>query len=128
MTDEPCVLPWRAAGLHGARSDSGPTYDGGYWTGGGERLDKHVSVRLWTPMGRAATVELDIGDRDHGCTVTLNPALAREAAAALLAAADKADGEMRKWRDMLERQNERIAAAARRDLVARAGLPEETTP
>lgn len=115
-------LPWRVKGLPGARSDIGPTYNGGEWFGGGERTDKHVAVRVWTPLGRAATVELDIGDTSHGCTLTLKPAQAREAARALLAATEAAEAEMQRWRDVLERQRAEIREMADRDLRARAGL------
>jgi hypothetical protein len=115
-------LPWRAADLEGAHSNSGPTYDGGMWTGSSRTLKKSVAVRCWTPMGRPATVELDLTDTDHGCTVTLPPALARQAAAALIVAAERAESEMRKWQDVLDRQREEIDAAAQRDLVARAGV------
>ena len=120
MTEEGS-LPWRVTGLHGARSDSGPTYDGGHWTGGGERSDKTLAVRLWTPMGRPASVELDLGDGSHGCTVSLTPGRAREAARALGEAADRADAEMARWGAMLDRQSAELAAAAERDMLGRAG-------
>ena len=120
MTEEGS-LPWRVTGLHGARSDCGPTYDGGHWTGGGELMDKTLAVRLWTPRGRPASVELDLGDDSHGCTVSLTPERAREAARALGEAADRADAEMARWRELLDRNRAELLEAVGRDMLGRAG-------
>jgi len=124
MTDE-VKLPWRVTGLDGFRSDSGPTYDGGSWSGGGPRTDKHVAVRFLNPYYGQASVEFDLGDGSHGCTVSLTPDLARDAAAALLAAADKADAELAHWRSVLDANRQRIDAAAHQALLRRAGMPED---
>lgn len=115
-------IPWRADDLRGARSDHGHTYDGGTWTGTTAPTEKWVGVRIYAPYGESATVELDMGDKTHGCTITLNPAVAREAAAALLEAADRADAEIQRWRDMLERQRQDLAAAFERETRMRAGV------
>lgn len=125
MTEESVTLPWRVTGLPGANTSSGRTYNGGEWYGGGPVPEKSVAVRVWTPMGKPASVELDLGEPNHGCTVSLKPALAREAAAALLAAADKADAEMQKWRDVLAKQAEEIRAEARKLALGQAGLLDE---
>ncbi len=126
MTDtEQTELPWRVADLPGSRTDSGPTYNGGYFHGGGEKSGMNLSVRVWAPMGRPATVELGIGSHDHGCAATLKPALAREAARALMAAADKADAEMAEWRGVGERLRAEMAALALREATARAGIAND---
>lgn len=80
-----------------------------------------LAVRLWTPQGRPASVELDLGDDSHGCTVTLTPEHARKAARALSEAADRADAEMARWRAILDQQRADLLAAAERDMLGRAG-------
>lgn len=120
---EAITLPWRVEDLPGSQSDSGPTYNGGYFYGGGERSAMSLSVRKWAPMGRPATVELGIGaGKDHGCAVTLDPERARAAAAALVPAADAADAEMAKWREVVERNRDASLEALTRDAERRAGL------
>lgn len=124
--NENVKLPWRVDGLHGYRSSQGPTYNGGHFFGGGPQSERSVTVRVLTPMGRPATVELDLCDDQHGCTVTLNPETARQLAGALSAGAAKAEADMARWREVLERQRAEIVAAQQRDLIGRAGLPKPT--
>lgn len=128
MSDE-ITLPWHLDGLQGARSDGGPTYNGGRWDGGSRLTDRSIAVRYYAPMGRMATVEVDLGDEsqdqlgtaDHGCTVSLTPDQARTAAAALLAAADRADAEIQRWRDVLDKQRAELDELRLRDIAGRAG-------
>lgn len=112
---------WRADDLPGASTASGRTYDGGTWSGGGPVPKRHLSVRLYAPMGQPASVEVDMGDKSHGCTVSLTPELARSFAAAVLERAEAAEAEIAKWRDIVRRQREEIGALALRYAKARAG-------
>jgi hypothetical protein len=118
-------LPWKAGGLQGFNSSHGPTYDGGSFAGGGPSSPRALFVRVTTPMGRPASVHLDICDDSHGCTVWLDPATARQAAAALLAGADEADAEMAHWREVLDKQQARLFELHMRDVAGRAGQPAE---
>lgn len=119
-------LPWRANGLDGFGTSEGPTFNGGTFVGGGPRRDRSLTVRLLIPMGRPASVELDLTDGEsHGCSVSLPPATAREAAAALLAAAERAEAEMAHWQSVLDQQNAQLEAARQREIEARAGVPRE---
>lgn len=117
-------LPWRTDGLDGYSTSQGPTYNGGWFVGGGGHRPQSMTIRVLTPMGRTATVEVDLCDEAHGRSVTLSPDLARSAAAALVAAADKADREMEHWRGVVERQRAELAELAHRDALRRAGLPQ----
>lgn len=102
-------LPWRATGLDGFSTEQGPTFNGGSFHGGGPRLDRSLSVRLLQPMGRAATVQLDLTDREtHGCSVSLNPDVARQVAAALVTGADQAEAEMARYRAILDEQRKNL--------------------
>lgn len=122
MSEQP-KLPWRASDLQGFSTSEGPTFDGGWFTGGGPKTKRSLTVRLHAPQGRPATVELDLSDHDkHGCSVTLDPATARQAAAALLAAAEKAEAEMAHWRGVVAKLDADLAAARERDARSRAGL------
>lgn len=125
MAGEP-ELPWRVAGLPGASTSSGYTYNGGTWAGGGPVPDKSIAIRVWIgPYSEPATVQVDLGEKNHGCTVSLNPDLARQAAAALIAAADAADANIQGWRDVLERQRAELMALRERDMLGRAGLLDQ---
>ena len=123
-------LPWRMEGLDGHRSDYGPTYTGGGFSGGGPASDRSLTVRLRTPMGEPATVSIDLCDDSrlkrsgHGCTVAVDPAAARQAAAALVAAADQAEAEMAKWQETLDKLRTELQTARLRDAAGRAGAPE----
>jgi hypothetical protein len=129
------ALPWRAGELDGFNSSYGPTYNGGGFSGGGPSRNRSLSVRVLTPMGEPSTVSIDLCDDSrlshsgHGCTVTLDPATARAAAAALLAGAEKAEGEMAHWRGVLDQQRAEqraeIQAMQLRDAAGRAGVPAE---
>jgi hypothetical protein len=115
-------LPWRIDGLAGFSTSQGPTFDGGWFTGGGPVESRTLTVRVLTPMGRPATVELDLTERDrHGCTATLDPATARQAAAALVAAADQAEREMAKWAAVVAKLRADVAASHLDDAARRAG-------
>lgn len=120
MTD--INLPWKATGLDGYSTQSGYTFDGGNLTGGGPWLGLNLTVRMNCRYGEPATVQLDVSDKRNGASVSLTPDLARQAAAALLAAADAADADMQHWRDMLDRQRAEMQAFQQRDLIGRAGL------
>lgn len=116
----------RLEGLDGFSTQTGPTFDGGSFAGGGPVRDRILEVRLRTPFGRPASVELDLIDTGHhGCTVSLPPDLARQVAAALTASADKADAERQKWLDVVNKQNAKLREEIDRQARAMAGLPEE---
>lgn len=120
MIDVP--KPWRVDDLHGASTSNGRTYNGGSWAGGGPVLQRYLVVRVHNaPYGEPASVEVDMGDRQHGCTVSLNPALAREAAARLIAAADAADAVMADWREVLDKQRLELAELRARALAKAVG-------
>lgn len=122
--DSGIKLPWRLDGLQGFTSSQGPTFDGGWFHGGGPASQRTITVRILTPMGRPATIEIDLTDTDrHGCTATLNPADARRAAAALTAAADKAEAEMAHWQQVLDTSRAEMQAAWQRDIQGRTGHP-----
>lgn len=123
MSSEPTAdLPWRADNLEGFSTLQGPTYNGGWFTGGGPKSPVSLTVRVLLPMGRPATVEVDLCDEKDGRTVTLTRALAREAAAAIVAAADKADREMAHWRGVVERMRAEVAELSLRNAIGQAGL------
>lgn len=117
-------LPWRVDGLEGFSTTEGPTFNGGWFTGGGPHSPQTFAVRALTPMGRPATVSVDLCDDKGGRTVTLTPDTAREAAAALVLAAEKAEQEMAHWRGVVERQRAELAELAHRDACGRAGERE----
>lgn len=122
---EPITLPWRITGLDGFTTSHGYTYNGGAFSGGGPHSPQSIAVRMLSEYGRPATVQLDLCDDRGGRSVSLNPELARQAAAALLVAADKADADIQHWRDVLDQQREQLLAARHRDMVGRAGLSED---
>lgn len=120
-------LPWRADGLDGFSTSHGHTFDGGTFTGGGPHSPQTLAVRLLSGVyGRPATVEVDLCDDGGGRSVTLDPQTARNAASALMAAADKADAEMAHWRGVVEKMRADLATASYRDALGRSGA-EETT-
>jgi hypothetical protein len=118
-------LPWKAEALEGFNTSSGYTYNGGTVTGGGPSLPLRLTVRKNSHYGEPATVQIDVGDRRNATSVSLKPDLARQAAAALLAAADKAEEDIEHWRQVWERQREEMAALMARNAMAKAGLSEE---
>lgn len=127
MADQPETvdLPWRVEGLDGFNSEQGPTFDGGWFTGGGSTRHRSITVRLLAPMGRPASVQLDLCDDRHGCTASLSPQVARDLAAALAAGAAKADAEMAHWRQVLDKQRAEIQELMLREYAARAGEPTD---
>jgi hypothetical protein len=108
--------------LDGYSTEQGPTFDGGHFIGGGPRRGRALAVRLLTPQGRTPSVDLDLTDgATHGCSVSLPPATAREVAAALVEAADRADAEVRRWQGIHADLVARLEQARIRDAALRAG-------
>ena len=96
-------LPLRLTGLAGASTANGRTYDGGFWTGGGPVRERHLAVRFFQgAYGEPSSVELDMGDDSHGCTVSLSPYQAEAVAVALRQAADKVRVDVTYWQTMLD--------------------------
>lgn len=112
--------------LDGYSSDQGPTFNAGWFVGGGAKRDRSLTVRLLTPMGRPASVQLDLSDHtEHGCSVSLTPARAREVAAALVERAEAAEAEMARWREIVEKQQAEMKANALKFARGSAGMTEE---
>lgn len=119
--EQSVVLPWRKGGLDGFSTTTGPTFNGGCFAGGGPAFFQTLAVRVLTPLGRRATVELDLCDDRDGRSVTLDPDTARAAARALLAGADQAEAEMARYRRILDEQRAAIQAMQLRHLAEQAG-------
>jgi hypothetical protein len=126
MTDPDIKLPWSVKGLMGRRSDSGATYNGGYWSGSAsDQPTKTLTVRLTLPYSAPAHVEVDLGDHGHGCTASLTPDMARQYARALTAAADQADTHIETERAKYQALRNELKAMSLAAAANRAGVTEE---